>query len=270
MIYREHPEVGAIVHVHAWIDGTPATEIAYPCGTLELADAVARLVRQAPDPSRAVVGQRRHGLTMTGHDLDDIFERIDGRIDPPGADGLTEAPAADAARSAQLLVEKSSQHLGIPPVGRGLDRLPHEEADLLLALLVVADAVGGDLVGMRGDDVGDGTGSVPPRRSPARGLASRRPGGVVVPVAQSLGQDVLGLVPGKVPSATQADELGEPVWRHRQLRGATSRTRAPRRADHQCTSGSRRGRVRPVVRRPPPRRSRRARRRRGAPGRRRR
>jgi ribulose-5-phosphate 4-epimerase/fuculose-1-phosphate aldolase len=82
MIYREHPAVGAIVHVHAWIDGTTATEIAYPCGTLELADAVAGLVRQAPDPTRAVVGQRRHGLTITGRDLDDIFERIDGRIVP--------------------------------------------------------------------------------------------------------------------------------------------------------------------------------------------
>src|SRR5439155_23684735 len=33
MIYREHPEVGAILHVHAWIEGTIATEINYPCGT---------------------------------------------------------------------------------------------------------------------------------------------------------------------------------------------------------------------------------------------
>jgi ribulose-5-phosphate 4-epimerase/fuculose-1-phosphate aldolase len=82
MIYREHPDVGAIVHIHAWIDGTPATEIAYPCGTLELADAVAALVREAPDPAAAVVGQRHHGLTITGRDLDDIFERIDGRVVP--------------------------------------------------------------------------------------------------------------------------------------------------------------------------------------------
>ncbi len=80
MIYREHPQVGAIVHVHAWIDGTPATEISYPCGTLELAEAVADLVRRAPDPGRAVVGQRNHGLTITGHDLDEIFARVDGRI----------------------------------------------------------------------------------------------------------------------------------------------------------------------------------------------
>jgi ribulose-5-phosphate 4-epimerase/fuculose-1-phosphate aldolase len=80
MIYREHPEVGAILHVHAWIDGIDATHINYPCGTLELAESVAELVRRAPDPSRAVVGQRNHGLTITGHSLDEIFERIDGRL----------------------------------------------------------------------------------------------------------------------------------------------------------------------------------------------
>ncbi|MFN8026163.1 MAG: class II aldolase/adducin family protein [Acidimicrobiia bacterium] len=80
MIYKEHPEVGAILHVHGWIEGTVATEINYPCGTVELAQAVADLVRDAPDPSRAVVGQRNHGLTITGHSLDEIFERIEGRI----------------------------------------------------------------------------------------------------------------------------------------------------------------------------------------------
>jgi ribulose-5-phosphate 4-epimerase/fuculose-1-phosphate aldolase len=80
MIYREHPEVGAIVHVHAWIEGTRATEINFPCGTLELAESVADLVRIAPDPSRAVVGQRNHGLTITGHSLDEIFARVDGKL----------------------------------------------------------------------------------------------------------------------------------------------------------------------------------------------
>jgi ribulose-5-phosphate 4-epimerase/fuculose-1-phosphate aldolase len=79
-IYREHPDVGAIVHVHAWIDGVSATEVNYPCGTLELAQAVAGLVRAAPDPSHAIVGQRNHGLTITGPSLDEIFERIDGKI----------------------------------------------------------------------------------------------------------------------------------------------------------------------------------------------
>jgi ribulose-5-phosphate 4-epimerase/fuculose-1-phosphate aldolase len=80
MIYREHADVNAILHVHAWIEGTVATEINYPCGTVELAESVAELVRQAPDPSRAVVGQRNHGLTITGYSLDEIFDRIDGKI----------------------------------------------------------------------------------------------------------------------------------------------------------------------------------------------
>jgi ribulose-5-phosphate 4-epimerase/fuculose-1-phosphate aldolase len=80
MIYREHPEVGAILHVHAWMDGISSTEINYPCGTVELAGAVAGLVRESPDPAHAVVGQRNHGLTITGTSLDEIFERIDGKI----------------------------------------------------------------------------------------------------------------------------------------------------------------------------------------------
>lgn len=82
MIYREHPSVGAIIHVHAWMDGIPSTEINYPCGTYELAHSVAQKVREAPDPSRAVVGLRNHGLTITGRSLKDIFERIEGRIIP--------------------------------------------------------------------------------------------------------------------------------------------------------------------------------------------
>lgn len=82
MIYNEHPQVGAIVHIHAWMEGVPSTEMNYPCGTLELAQAVADQVRQAEDPSRAVIGLKNHGLTITGHDLDDIFARIEGRIIP--------------------------------------------------------------------------------------------------------------------------------------------------------------------------------------------
>ena len=80
MIYREHPSVGAIVHVHGWIDGTVSTDVNYPCGTVQLAGAVADLVRVAPDPSRAVVGLRNHGLTITGHSLDEIFDRVGDQI----------------------------------------------------------------------------------------------------------------------------------------------------------------------------------------------
>lgn len=82
MIYTEHPEVGAIIHIHAWMDGVPSTEINFPCGTVQLAEAVADQIRKAEDPSRAVVGLKNHGLTITGRSLDDIFERIDGRILP--------------------------------------------------------------------------------------------------------------------------------------------------------------------------------------------
>ena len=71
-----HPSVGAIMHVHAWVDGVAATEINFPCGTAELAVAVADLIRAAEDPGHAVVGLKNHGLTITGSSLDEIFERV--------------------------------------------------------------------------------------------------------------------------------------------------------------------------------------------------
>jgi ribulose-5-phosphate 4-epimerase/fuculose-1-phosphate aldolase len=80
MIYQEHPEVGAIVHIHGWMKDIPVTPFNYPCGTLELAQAVVEKVRQAPDPSRAVVGLKNHGLTITGPNLEDILSRIEGKV----------------------------------------------------------------------------------------------------------------------------------------------------------------------------------------------
>lgn len=80
MIYREHPKVGAIVHIHAWMKDVKATEINYPCGTIQLAKAVADLVRNADNPSQTVIGLKNHGLTITGRNLEDIFERIEGRV----------------------------------------------------------------------------------------------------------------------------------------------------------------------------------------------
>ncbi|GAB4109400.1 MAG: class II aldolase/adducin family protein [Roseiflexaceae bacterium] len=83
MIYRDHPQVGAIIHVHAWWrDPILSTQVNYPCGTYELAQEVAELVRRAPDPSRAVIGLKNHGLTITGHSIEEIFERINGMIVP--------------------------------------------------------------------------------------------------------------------------------------------------------------------------------------------
>jgi ribulose-5-phosphate 4-epimerase/fuculose-1-phosphate aldolase len=81
-LYGEHPEIGAIIHIHAWMDGVRSTSVNYPCGTYELACEVAELVRAEPDPTRAVIGLKNHGLTITGHSLEEIFRRIDGRILP--------------------------------------------------------------------------------------------------------------------------------------------------------------------------------------------
>ncbi|HEU5277630.1 MAG TPA: class II aldolase/adducin family protein [Gaiellaceae bacterium] len=80
MIYQAHPDVGAILHVHAWLEGIAATETNYPCGTEELAQDVADLVMREPDPSHAVIGLRNHGITATGESLTEILERIEARV----------------------------------------------------------------------------------------------------------------------------------------------------------------------------------------------
>jgi len=82
LIYRTYPEVGAIVHAHAWIPGVPCTRQNYPCGTRELAAEVATLLSTVNDPGRAVVGLKNHGLTITGHSLEDIFSRVRGKLLP--------------------------------------------------------------------------------------------------------------------------------------------------------------------------------------------
>ncbi len=80
MIYQENPRVGAILHIHAWVDGIAGTDINYPCGTAELAEAVAGLVATAPDPGRTVVGLRNHGITATGESLTEILDRIEPHL----------------------------------------------------------------------------------------------------------------------------------------------------------------------------------------------
>ncbi len=83
MIYREHPSVGAILHVHSWwSDPVPVTQTNYPCGTIEVATEVANLVRQANDPAQAIIGLKNHGLTITGTSIADILDRTLGKIVP--------------------------------------------------------------------------------------------------------------------------------------------------------------------------------------------
>ncbi len=80
MIYQAHPDVGAILHVHAWMQDIPATDVNYPCGTEELATSVAELIDREPEPARAVIGLRNHGITVTGDSLSEILERIEPRV----------------------------------------------------------------------------------------------------------------------------------------------------------------------------------------------
>ncbi|HEX5450220.1 MAG TPA: class II aldolase/adducin family protein [Gaiellaceae bacterium] len=79
-IYQGHPDVGAILHVHAWVEGVAGTEVNYPCGTEELADSVAALVALEPDPAHAVIGLRNHGITATGDTLGEILDRVTPRL----------------------------------------------------------------------------------------------------------------------------------------------------------------------------------------------
>ncbi len=80
MIYNEFPETGAIVHVHAWIDNVLCSTQTYPCGTRELAESAVALLKNTPVPERAEIGLKNHGLTITGPDISDIFDRIRGRL----------------------------------------------------------------------------------------------------------------------------------------------------------------------------------------------
>jgi ribulose-5-phosphate 4-epimerase/fuculose-1-phosphate aldolase len=80
MIYQAHPEVGAILHVHAWVEGIAATDINYPCGTEELAVSVAELIAKEPDPAHAIIGLRNHGITATGDSLIEILDRVAPKV----------------------------------------------------------------------------------------------------------------------------------------------------------------------------------------------
>ena len=80
MIYQDHPGVGAILHVHAWMKDIAATDVNYPCGTEELAQSVADLLAAEPNPDEAVIGLRNHGITVTGPSLMKILDRIEPEI----------------------------------------------------------------------------------------------------------------------------------------------------------------------------------------------
>lgn len=80
MIYDQFPEVGAIVHVHAWMEGVLCTTQNYPCGSKELAEEVIRMLQQTGNPGQTAIGLKNHGLTITGPSMEEIFERIEGKL----------------------------------------------------------------------------------------------------------------------------------------------------------------------------------------------
>jgi len=80
MIYQENPDVGAILHVHAWVEGIDSTQLVFPCGSEQLASAVADLVRNDAEPARAIVGLRNHGITAVGENLTEILDRIEPKV----------------------------------------------------------------------------------------------------------------------------------------------------------------------------------------------
>lgn len=80
MIYSNFPEVNAIVHVHAWMDDVACTHQNFPCGTRELALEVVEMLHQTDTPGHTTIGLKNHGLTITGQSLDEIFERIRGKL----------------------------------------------------------------------------------------------------------------------------------------------------------------------------------------------
>lgn len=79
-IYRTHPTIGAMVHVHAWVDDIPTTSINYPCGTVEMGQAMSELLDRDPNPGRTIVGLKNHGITATGPDFRDILSRLEGKV----------------------------------------------------------------------------------------------------------------------------------------------------------------------------------------------
>jgi ribulose-5-phosphate 4-epimerase/fuculose-1-phosphate aldolase len=80
LIYTKFPSVGAIVHIHSWMEGIRCSTQNFPCGTYELAQSVVDLLDQEANPAQAVVGLKNHGITITGIGPEEIFARIKGKV----------------------------------------------------------------------------------------------------------------------------------------------------------------------------------------------
>ncbi len=108
MIYQAHPGVGAILHVHAWMQDIPATDVNYPCGTEELAIERRRPARRRAEPERGRdrPPQPRHHRHRAEPDGDPGPDRAE---DPaPGADDVAPRPERvfPQGRSGSLLTTR--------------------------------------------------------------------------------------------------------------------------------------------------------------------
>ena len=79
-VYERHPEIGAMIHIHAWVEGVRTTEVNYPCGTVEMGGAMSNLFEAEEHPEETVIGLKNHGITATGPDFPSILRRLEGRV----------------------------------------------------------------------------------------------------------------------------------------------------------------------------------------------
>lgn len=80
VIYDEWPDLGAMVHIHTFVDDIVYTDDHYPCGTVELCDSTLEGLRRTGSPERTILGLANHGLLITGTDLDDCWAQIEARV----------------------------------------------------------------------------------------------------------------------------------------------------------------------------------------------
>ena len=79
-IYREFPEIGAMIHIHWFVDGIVYTDEHYPCGTIELCESTLDGLKQTDDPQRTILGLANHGIIVTGNDLEDCWAQIEAKL----------------------------------------------------------------------------------------------------------------------------------------------------------------------------------------------
>lgn len=80
IIYKAFSEIGAIIHVHAWINGVFCNNQNYLCRSIELAQEVLDLLRMIDNPVSTAIGMKYHGLTITGKYLQEIFEKFSSKL----------------------------------------------------------------------------------------------------------------------------------------------------------------------------------------------